>query len=655
MRSILRDNSKALITAGIFIAFFGIYLSSMPPAFNSDDSPETLAAFYTLGIQHPPGYPLNTLLGKISLMFPAGAETFRANLSAVFWGTASAFMICLLFAAIGGRSMRSAAAGLLSAAVFLYGGTAWLQFINVKGSIYALNAFLTVSLIWALVMANRKTKYFYLAAFLTGLSMCNHWTSTAVLGPGIIFYTGYLMYEKKIRLKHILHSVFFFAAGCSVYLFVFIRSAAGPAYAWGDIKSFGDFKWLFSRSQYAGAETAHNFGHTIDLLVYYVKNMFVYEYPYYTAAVFFAGVYYGLKKRMFETVFFLICYFSVVISVASFATPPENTQWLIKPYLVASNIYPALFAGLAVLFIPRMKGMYEKIILPAALCAVIVFFAAVNNPGYSRYFIGYDYGRNISRTIEKESVVFAEGDMNVGAVLYESHVKKEDFVPVASVVFLYDWYRKQLERNYGEKIQLPPNSGNMRNDIEKTVKLNSGKNIYYTSVYTEEWVKNLLPEPAGVINRIITSNRPMVVSDNRLKLYSFRGIADNSSGYDEFTDRLVLRNYATAYFKLGDILRINKAYSAAAVMYEKGLVFYRSGSVYTNIGLCGYFMGDLSKAEAAWKKALEYEPDSSINLTNMAHLYIAKNDRETAMKYIRRALEISPENAKAKELYKAMQ
>ncbi|HDT15730.1 MAG TPA: DUF2723 domain-containing protein [Firmicutes bacterium] len=654
MRSILRDNSRVLITAGVFLVFFWIYISSMPPAFNSDDSPATLTAFYTLGIQHPPGYPLNTMIGKIFLMFPAGTEPFRANLSAVFFGVLSAFMIYLLFTAAAGKSARCAAAGFFAAGVFLLGNTVWLQFMNAKGSIYALNAFLTVSLLWALVMARGSAKYLYLAAFLAGLSMCNHWTSTVVLGPGLFFYMGYLFYEKKISLKNISYAAVFFAAGLSVYLFVFIRSAAGPAYAWGDIRTFEDFKWLFSRSQYAAIETKHTLGHTADLLSYYIKNIFTFEYPFGAAVLFFTGVYYGLKKRTAETLFFIISYLSVVISVASFATPPENTQWLIKPYLASSNIYPALFAGFAVLMIPEIKGIYGKIAVPAAAGFVLLLLAFVNNPGYSRYFIGYDYGKNITRTIEKESLVFAEGDMNVGAVLYESLVKKEDFVPVASVVFLYDWYRSQLLRNYGGKIKLRARTGNMREEIENTVMLNRTKGVYYTTVYTEDWVKNLSPEPAGVLNRIIISDRPLVVSDNLLKIYSFRGIADNSSDYDEFTERLVLQNYATAYFKLGDILRLNKNFAAAVVMYEKGSVFYVSDGVYTNLGLCHYFMGNLSETERAWKKSIEYNPNSALNMTNMAHLYIAKNDRKTAMEYVRRALEIAPDDAKAIELHRAL-
>ena len=67
-----------------FVIITIIYLFTISPSYNSDDSPETTLAFHTLGIQHPPGYPLNTLIGKVFTFLPLGSLMFRANLIAMF-------------------------------------------------------------------------------------------------------------------------------------------------------------------------------------------------------------------------------------------------------------------------------------------------------------------------------------------------------------------------------------------------------------------------------------------------------------------------------------------------------------------------------------------------------------------------------------------
>jgi hypothetical protein len=65
------------------ILIFQLYLYTTFPAFKSD-SPETITAAYTLGISHPPGYPLYTLAAKIFYYLPFGSPAFRGNLFAIF-------------------------------------------------------------------------------------------------------------------------------------------------------------------------------------------------------------------------------------------------------------------------------------------------------------------------------------------------------------------------------------------------------------------------------------------------------------------------------------------------------------------------------------------------------------------------------------------
>src|SRR5260221_13193554 len=82
----------------LVLALWGIYLKTLSPAFPANDSPETISAAHELGIQHPPGYPLHTLLGRAALMgIPLGSPAWRMNLLSAALGACCALIsACLL-------------------------------------------------------------------------------------------------------------------------------------------------------------------------------------------------------------------------------------------------------------------------------------------------------------------------------------------------------------------------------------------------------------------------------------------------------------------------------------------------------------------------------------------------------------------------------
>src|SRR2546423_6170237 len=47
------------------------------------DTPELITAAVTLGVAHPPGYPLFTMLGHLFSLIPFGPIPFRVNLLSV--------------------------------------------------------------------------------------------------------------------------------------------------------------------------------------------------------------------------------------------------------------------------------------------------------------------------------------------------------------------------------------------------------------------------------------------------------------------------------------------------------------------------------------------------------------------------------------------
>jgi tetratricopeptide (TPR) repeat protein len=644
---------RNLVICGVFLVFAAVYISSVAPAYNSDDSPETTLAFYSMGIQHPPGYPLNTLLGKIFTFLPAGSLMMRANLMAVFFNLFAGLFIFFIVREMAASKNTGAGAdiaGLAAVVLYIFSVSAWLQSTSAKGSIYALNAFMTAACLWSLFRLKSGARFFYLFCFLYGLSLGNHWTSMLVIAPGIIFYL--FSQRRELNIKKIVMGAAFAFLGAGIYLYIFLRSTTFPMYAWGDTKTLNDLLWLISRAQYASAEQKHTISDTVHLFSYYAKNFTLKEYPFFLSLLFMPGAVMLFKRRRNEAASLMFSLVCLVFSVVSVATPPKNTEWLIKPYLVSANIFAAIFAAMFLYFIfQKLKTRYRDWFFCGAAVLLLGVVLHKNNPHYDRYYIGYDYSKNITLTAGKNAIVFTEGDMNIGAILYETLVKKEKYAALIPVVMQYEWYRRQVTANYPGMFTLPANESDMKTYIKNIIAVNSDKNIYYSNVYTERWLEGLTYYPEGMLYRIKDTQGTRPVSDLYLRLYSYRGLLENKTGYDEFTQRLVLENYSGAFNAFADTLRKANQMDGAIRFFKYGLIFNSNNSgAIINMGLAYYYSGNMEGAARAWQQAIDLVPAEPLPYINMAFVYIYKKELKTAMQYVDKALKADPYNQAAMKM-----
>ena len=80
---------------GLLVLFvsFGVYLSTLTPTVGFHDSGELITVAYTLGIAHPPGYPLYTLFGKLFItLIPIGNIAYRMNMESALFASLAVMM-----------------------------------------------------------------------------------------------------------------------------------------------------------------------------------------------------------------------------------------------------------------------------------------------------------------------------------------------------------------------------------------------------------------------------------------------------------------------------------------------------------------------------------------------------------------------------------
>ena len=220
----------------IFLGSLTLYLCTLAPTLLPADSGEFQLVAPLLGVAHPPGYPLYTLLGKLFTFIPLGDLAYRVNLlSAV----AGALTLVLVSWAI--RQLTVSPWPGLAAALALGGATTfWAQ--ATTASIRGLTALFT-ALILALTLAygrSRRQGYLTALGLAFGLGISHHGSLGFLALPvgAYLISTDLALITHPRRLLRLLTAA---VLGLSVLLYLPLRDAMGAPLAPGDLTTLRGF------------------------------------------------------------------------------------------------------------------------------------------------------------------------------------------------------------------------------------------------------------------------------------------------------------------------------------------------------------------------------------------------------------------------------
>ena len=184
-RIIRRRDYASLSDALLFLISLALYIHTLAPTILPADSGEFQLVSYVLGIAHPPGYPLYTMLAKLATLVPFGDVAYRVNLFAAF--TSSLALVALSWAAR--RATGSTLCGWVAAAVLGVTPTFWAQ--STTANIRSLTVLFTVLQLGTLIAyaQSRDLRYLMSFAIAFGLGITHH-GSTALHG---LAYAAFLL------------------------------------------------------------------------------------------------------------------------------------------------------------------------------------------------------------------------------------------------------------------------------------------------------------------------------------------------------------------------------------------------------------------------------------------------------------------------------
>jgi len=213
-----------------------LYMRTLAPTVLPADSGEFQLVSYVLGVAHPPGYPLYTLLGKLFTLLPLGDVAYRLNLFAAVCGAATLGVVAHSVR----RGTGSQAAALVAAAAPGLSTTFWAQ--STTANIRSLTALFT-ALCLALLLRwgeERSARRLVALGICFGLGVGHH---SSLLLLGLPFLAYLLACEPRLPLqpRRWLPALGAFLASFVVLLYLPLRSLMGTSFDPEPIRSWSGF------------------------------------------------------------------------------------------------------------------------------------------------------------------------------------------------------------------------------------------------------------------------------------------------------------------------------------------------------------------------------------------------------------------------------
>jgi hypothetical protein len=190
------------------------------------DCGEFIACANELGVPHPPGSPLFSMLGRLFiLLFSGGDSANAASAVNLLSAVASGFTILFLFWTIThfarkmfvnhGENLTEQqtftviASGVVGSLAYTFSDTFW--FSAVEGEVYALSSFFTALIVWAMlkwehayelakdvVERNRADRWIIFIFFMIGLSITVHLLNLLTV-PAVVMIYFYKTYQPTVK------------------------------------------------------------------------------------------------------------------------------------------------------------------------------------------------------------------------------------------------------------------------------------------------------------------------------------------------------------------------------------------------------------------------------------------------------------------------
>ncbi len=633
----------------VFLFALIVYVFAAFPALAPyRDSGEMVSVIKTLGVAHPPGYPLYTLLGNIICgLIPFSNYAYKVTIvSAIFM----AFSVLLIYEI---SKKIFSGAGHFSFGALAAGFSYLFWYLAIVQEMYTMSVFFILLSIYFLL-----SKKYYVSMFMLGLS-------TGVRMDSVLIYPAFLLFfiRKKLRVFDIAKSHIFLILGSSVFLYLLIRSNTAPLINWNDPSTFERLLSSLMRKTHGGTLDLISAGYAkgenfVPQLKFYFVHL--YEYFFYMGPL--ISVFGAVKLFREKKDIFLFLAAGFIISGVFFiylANMPPNPHALaiLEAHFLLPNIFFTIFLISGISAISDYSGIAGKS-TAVILCAGIFIstFPVLNK---RMNFFLTDYARNLSAGLPKNSIIVLKEDVQVFSMWHQRYVtlKRPDIKTVPSGLSGSPWFQKS-NRDIGVKFFPLSTATGWQSFIEKN------SDVYFTN--DVDFPLKTKTFPYGLSNSL--TKKPHESFNILNEFYVYRGDYRYHSHVEFFTPDLI-EEYSKSWHQAGFYYMLKNEFSAAEKCFLMSLYMKNDfPQPAYHLGWCHYIQNNFMEAAKFYNLATimydkliglaaEYKamPDVAISIKREAanvwlHMGVASEklgkDKEALSSYVK-ATELRPDFALA--------
>ncbi|MGB9720452.1 MAG: DUF2723 domain-containing protein [bacterium] len=410
----------------LFIIVIGIYIYSLCPTIYLIDSGELGAVSYTLGIAHPTGYPLYTLISYFVAHVPGEPIRNLNFLSALFSVFAAMFLYFTANKIVDNKFLS-----ILIVPLYAFSLIIWRT--SVTNEVYPLTGLFCIILLY-LLFNLKDSRIYYITMFLIGLSLANHIIIISIVIPLCV----YILCIYKPDARKIIFGLIFVGIGLSIYLYLIFRTLGGAEIAWGNTCNIQRLLWHVTGRQYQvwmfSLPIKEILNNAREGIIFIVRN-FLYVFLIFI----FAGLYWLFKNNRKKFWFFLAIFFLNFLYTINYAIPDIESYYI--PGFVA-----LLFISIYGL---NVFQKYMKIFITIPLSLIIPI---LNYPDCTlrNNTFGLDYSLfHITQLPENSLLICSYWDI-YSPTVYLRKVKhfRKDLAIIDKELLRRTWYIKYLKNEY---------------------------------------------------------------------------------------------------------------------------------------------------------------------------------------------------------------
>ena len=460
MPMLVNKKPKIIYSAAAFLFPFILYVVTLAPSVTFIDSGELAAVAAKLGVAHPTGYPLFTVIGNVFTKFPVGDAVYRLNLMCAFLSSIAVMLFFNLLLSLTVRISNELKESKLSENVLLnvslaaslvlaYSRTFWDTANAIE--VYSLHTVLLIANLFLILKASGEIgrnselthdRYWLAFAFVLGLSFTNH-LSTVFLSVGCIYLYFASNGFGQLSFKRIMFMVIPFLLGFTVYVYLIVR-ADNEILSWGNPHNFENFWRHFTGKQFS-VWMFSSFENAEKQFTYFTKN-FPMEYAVFPLLLAVPGLYLLFKeaRRVFN--FTLLLFLFCIIYAINYDIYDIDSYFLLAFIVAAIWICIGLFWLVTKAKDNASTLSYAFLLLP--LMPLIMNFEKTDES--KNYFVD-DYTNNVFKSADKNAIIMStQWDFWISSSIYQQFVRniRPDIAVIDKELLRKSWYFEYLKKHY---------------------------------------------------------------------------------------------------------------------------------------------------------------------------------------------------------------